>query len=200
MAYNLNVFKDKVKAVDTWLEKELTTVRTGRANPSILDGVMVESYGAFMGISQVASITNEDPRTIRIVPWDRAQIKGIEKALTAANLGVSVSVDEKGVRVAFPALTEETRQQIVKVAKEKLENSRISLRKVRDEENVAVDKKEKEGGMGEDEKFRIKQEIQKIVDDQNKKLQERMDKKEKEILSMKVERRGSGAGLAPKEY
>jgi ribosome recycling factor len=183
MAYNLNAFKDKVKAVDTWLEKELMTVRTGRANPSILDSVMVESYGAFMGISQVASITNEDPRTIRIVPWDHTQIKGIEKALTAANLGVSVSVDEKGVRVAFPSLTEETRQQIVKTAKEKLENSRISLRKVRDEENVAVDKAEKGGGMGEDEKFRIKQDIQKIVDDQNKKLQERMDKKEKEILS-----------------
>lgn len=183
MAYNLNVFKDKAKAVDTWLEKELTTVRTGRATPSILDSVMVESYGAYMGIAQVASITNEDPRTIRIVPWDHSQIKGIEKAITGANLGVSVSVDEKGVRVSFPALTAETRQQILKVAKEKLEQSRISLRKVRDEENVAVDKAEKGGGMGEDEKFRIKQDIQKVIDEVNKKLQDRMDKKEKEILS-----------------
>ncbi len=183
MAYNLNAFKDKAKAVDIWLEKELTTVRTGRANPSILDSVMVESYGAYMGIAQVASITNEDPRTIRIVPWDHSQIKGIEKAITGANLGVSVSVDEKGVRVSFPALTAETRQQILKVAKEKLEQSRISLRKVRDEENVAVDKAEKAGGMGEDEKFRIKQDIQKAVDEVNKKLQDRMDKKEKEILS-----------------
>jgi ribosome recycling factor len=183
MAYNLNVLKDKVKAVDTWLEKELATVRTGRANPSILDSVMVESYGAYMGISQVASITNEDPRTIRIVPWDHSQLKGIEKAITAANLGISVSVDEKGVRVSFPALTQETRQQIIKMAKEKCEQSRISLRKVRDEENGAVDKAEKAGGMGEDEKFRVKQDIQKIVDEVNKKLQDRMDKKEKEILS-----------------
>lgn len=183
MAYNLNSFKDKAKVAEVWLVKELSSVRTGRANPSILDNVRVDSYGAQLSISQVAGITNEDPRTIRIVPWDTTAIKSIEKAITEANLGVSVSVDEKGVRVAFPALTAESRGQIVKLAKEKFEHSRITLRKLRDEEMVAIDNAEKAGGMGEDEKFLLKAQLQKIVDENNKKFQDLMDKKEKEITS-----------------
>lgn len=183
MAYNLNSFKDKAKAVESWLVKELSGVRTGRANPSILDNVKVDSYGSALAISQVASITNEDPRTIRIVPWDNSQIKPIEKAIAEANLGLSVSVDDKGVRVVFPALTAESRAAIVKLAKEKFEHSRITLRKHRDDEIVAIDKKEKEGGMGEDEKFLLKAQVQKAVDENNKKLQDMFDKKEKEITS-----------------
>jgi ribosome recycling factor len=136
-----------------------------------------------MNISQVAAITNEDPRTIRIVPWDNTQIKPIEKALVAANLGISVSVDDKGVRVAFPALTTESRGQFVKLAKEKLEQARISLRKNRDEVISDIDKKEKEGGMGKDEHFKLKQEVQKITDEANKKFGEQFEKKEKEITS-----------------
>lgn len=183
MAYNLNSFKEKSKTAEAWLVKELASVRTGRANPSILDNVKVDSYGSLLSISQVASITNEDPRTIRIVPWDNTQIKPIEKAITEANLGVSVSVDEKGVRVAFPSLTAESRGQIVKLAKEKFEHSRITLRKHRDEEIIAIDNAEKAGGMGEDEKFLLKAQLQKIVDENNKKFQDLFDKKEREITS-----------------
>lgn len=183
MAYNLFSFKEKTKTIESWLQKELGTVRTGRANPSILDTVKVESYGQYMSINQVAAITNEDPRTIRILPWDASQVKPIEKAIVAASLGVSVSVDEKGVRVAFPALTTESRLQFVKMAKEKLEQSRITLRKYRDEVISDIDKKEKEGGMGKDEHFKLKQEVQKIVDEVNKKLSDQFEKKEKEITS-----------------
>ncbi|HRH22442.1 MAG TPA: ribosome recycling factor [Candidatus Paceibacterota bacterium] len=183
MAYNLSSFKEKTKTSEAWLQKELGTVRTGRANPSVLDTVKVESYGQFMSINQVAAITSEDPRTIRIVPWDASQVKPIEKAITTANLGLSVSVDEKGVRVSFPALTTESRTQFVKMAKEKLEHARITLRKYRDEVISDIDKKEKEGGMGKDEHFKLKQEVQKIVDEVNKKLSDQFEKKEKEIMS-----------------
>ncbi|HEU5114989.1 MAG TPA: ribosome-recycling factor, partial [Candidatus Paceibacterota bacterium] len=131
----------------------------------------------------VAGMTNEDPRTIRITPWDQGLVKAIEKSITVANLGVSVAVDDKGIRVSFPELTGERRKEIVKTAKEKLEQARIQIRKHRDEVITDIEKKEKEGGMGEDEKFRFKTEVQKLVDESSKKLADMMDKKEKEILS-----------------
>jgi ribosome recycling factor len=131
----------------------------------------------------VASMTNEDPRTIRITPWDQSLVKAIEKSITVANLGVSVSVDDKGIRVSFPELTSERRKEIVKTAKEKFEQSRIQVRKHRDDINSTIEKEEKQGGMSEDDKFRFKLEAQKLVDDTTKKLEAMMEKKEKEILS-----------------
>lgn len=181
--YNTNLFKERSKSPETWLMKELSTIRTGRANPGLLDGVKVSVYGQDMPINQVASIVNEDARTIRIAPWDTEQIKPIEKALTSASLGVSVSVDEKGVRVSFPSLTAESRGHLVKLARGKLEEARISLRKQRDDEVSAIEKAEKAGGIGEDDRFRLKAEVQKIVDETNKKLEEIFSKKEKEITS-----------------
>jgi ribosome recycling factor len=183
MQYNFTKLKTDLAGIEGWLQKELGSIRTNRANPSILDGVFVESYGAAMALNQVAGITNEDPRTIRITPWDQNLIKSIEKSITVANLGVSVSVDEKGVRVAFPPLTGERRTEIVKTAKEKLEQARIQVRKHRDECVNDIEAKEKLGGMSEDEKFRFKLEAQKMVDDANKKLQTMMESKEKEILN-----------------
>jgi ribosome recycling factor len=183
MQYNFTKLKSDLSATESWLQKELGMIRTNRANPSILDSVRVEAYGSDMPISGVASMTNDDPRTIRITPWDQSLVKSIEKSITVANLGVSVSVDDKGIRVAFPELTSERRTQIVKLAKEKLEQAKIQLRKHRDEVNKDIDAKEKEGGMGEDEKFRFKAEAQKAIDESTKKLADMMDKKEKEILS-----------------
>lgn len=181
--YNLNSFKEKTKGPEGWLVKELSTIRTGRANPGLLDGVRVSAYGSDMPISQVASIVSEDPRTIRVAPWDLEQIKPIEKAITTASLGVSVSVDERGVRVSFPPLTAESREKLVKLAKSKLEEARISLRKHRDEEISNIDKAEKAGEIGEDDKFRLKADIQKVVDEVNKKLEDVLAKKEKEITN-----------------
>lgn len=183
MQYNFTKLKTDLNTTESWFTKELGSVRTNRANPSILDSVRVEAYGSDMPISGVASMSNEDPRTIRITPWDQGLVKSIEKSITIANLGVSVSVDDKGIRVAFPELTGERRKEIVKIAREKFEQSRIQLRKHRDEVNADIDKKEKEGGMGEDEKFRFKAEAQKLIDESTKKLTAMMDKKEKEILS-----------------
>lgn len=183
MQYNFTKLKTDIGATETWLTKEMGTIRTNRASPAILDGVRVEAYGSDMAISQVASMTNDDPRSIRITPWDHSLIKSIEKSITVANLGVSVSVDDKGIRVSFPELTGERRTEIVKTAKEKCEQARVQIRKHRDEVNTDIDKKEKEGGMSEDEKFRFKAEAQKMIDEANKKVADLLVKKEKEILS-----------------
>ncbi|MDP1625121.1 MAG: ribosome recycling factor [bacterium] len=182
MQYNFTAIKANLASTETWLQKELSTIRTNRANPSILDSVRVDAYGSDMAINQVASIANEDARTIRIAPWDQGLIKAIEKSIIVANLGLSVAVDDKGIRVSFPDLTGERRQEIVKMAKEKLEQAKIQVRKHRDEVNADIDNKEKEGGMGEDEKFRFKADAQKLVDESNKRLAEMLVKKEKEIL------------------
>ncbi|HWB34284.1 MAG TPA: ribosome recycling factor, partial [Candidatus Paceibacterota bacterium] len=151
--------------------------------PAILDGVMVESYGTRMTISQVANISVEDARTLRVVPWDSSQAKEIEKAITMANLGLSVGMDERGVRVSFPELTSERRAQLVKLAKEKIEEGRTSLRKLRDDIWSDIQKQEKDGKMPEDDKFRAKDDMQKRVDAANKKFDEALERKEKEIAS-----------------
>lgn len=182
MQYNFTPLKANLAATEGWLQKELGTIRTNRANPSILDSVRVEAYGSDMAINQVASMANEDARTIRIAPWDQGLVKAIEKSIIVANLGLSVAVDDKGIRVSFPELTGERRQEIVKMAKEKMEQAKIQVRKHRDEVNSDIDKKEKEGGMGEDEKFRFKADAQKLVDESNKRIADIMEKKEKEIL------------------
>ena len=134
-----------------------------------------------MHINQCASIGIEDARVIRVTPYDKSQAKEIEKAITAANLGVSVAVDDKGVRIFFPELTGEKREAFVKSAKLKLEDARVNIRSIRDETVKDIEAKEKEGGMGEDDKFRFKAEMQKLIDEGNKNLETLFEKKEKEI-------------------
>ena len=181
MAYDFTKFKKSLSGTEDWVKKEFSGIRTGQANPILLDGVKVESYGALAPLSQVASVTLEGSRSLRITPWDLSQSKEIEKALTIANLGVSVSVDDKGLRVNFPELTGESRTSIVKIAKEKLEEGKKQVRLHRDEAMKDLKAKVKGGGIGEDEMFRHEKEIQKFVDDTNKKLDETYSKKEKEI-------------------
>lgn len=183
MAYSFSSFSAKAKEVSDWLGKEISGLRTGRAAPAILDGVQVESYGTKMPLRHVASVSLEDPRTLRVTPFDAGLAKEIEKAVTSSNLGLSVSSDEKGVRVHFPELTSERRGALLKVAKEKLEQSRITLRRVRDETLRDIEQKEKAGGMGEDEKFRLKKELDKHSEAENKKLTEAFERKEREITS-----------------
>ncbi len=180
--YNFSPLKEKIKGVEDWLQKENSQIRTGQATPAILDDIRVESYGSTMKLTQVASVSLEDSRTLRVSPWDASQIKSIEKAIVTSNLGLGTAVDEKGVRVSFPQLTAERRTQFVKIAKDKLEHARVTLRSVRDEIWSDIQKKEKEGGMGEDEKFRYKTELEKQIQDAGKKLETFFTKKEKEIV------------------
>ncbi len=181
MAYNFNVLKEGIKGVEEWLKKELSTVRTGRANLSILDSVNVEAYGTFMPINQVANLSMEDVRVVRIAPWDASVTKDVEKAIIASDLGLSVTVDDKGLRVIFPELTGERRLALVKLTKQKLEDAKITLRGEREKTLKDIDAKEKAGEMSEDEKFRLKTELQKMVDECTRNLESLFEKKEKEI-------------------
>lgn len=177
----MNDFESKLQAVLEWLTSEYTGIRTGQATPQLLDSVKVESYGSLMAINQVASVGIEDARTLRVSPWDASLVKALEKTIRDADLGVSVVADSSGLRIIFPELTGDRRAQLLKLAKNKLEDARVSVRSLRDEAMKLVDKQEKEGGMGEDEKFTKKEEIQKKVDAINRALEGLYTKKEVEI-------------------
>lgn len=183
MAYDFSKFKKGITSAEEWLKKEFMGIRTGQATPTLLDGVKVESYGAQVPISQVGSVTTEGARTLRITPWDMSQAKDVEKAITLANLGLSIVVDDKGLRVNFPELTEDRRKEITKLAKERLEEGKKRIRISRDEVMKDLQNQEKSGGMGQDDARRYQKEVQKMVDEGNKKLEELYAKKEKEILS-----------------
>lgn len=181
MPYNFSPTKQNLKEVEEWLKREFTTIRTGRATPAILDGVKVEAYGSDMTITQLANISVEDARMIRITPWDMSQVKAIEKGITTSDLGLSVAVDDKGIRITFPELTSERRTALIKIAKQKLEDARVSLRAEREKVIKYLDAENKAGDISEDEKFRLKTDLQKMLDDSNRALDEIFVKKEKEI-------------------
>ena len=183
MQYNFSQFKNDLKKVEDRLAKEYSLIHAGNASPMILDSILVESYGSHQPIKNVASISIENARTLRVAPWDKSQIKAIEKAVFASNLGLSVAVDDQGIRIIFPQLTTESRASLVKVLEKRLEESRISVRQERDKVWTDIQTKEQEGNLTEDDKFRAKDELQKIVDEINKKLESLFDKKDKEIMS-----------------
>jgi ribosome recycling factor len=171
----------RFKEVVEWLEKEFSGIRTGQATPALLDGIRVESYGSFLPLNQVGSVGIEDARTLRIAPWDSSQVKAVEKAITDADLGLSVMSDSAGVRVIFPELTGERRAQLVKLAKSKLEDARVSVKAVRDEAMKAIDAAEKAGDISQDDKFTQKEAVQKVVDATNRLLEAHFAAKEGEI-------------------
>jgi ribosome recycling factor len=174
-------FSNRLQESVVWLGKEFAGIRTGQAAPSLLDSVKVESYGTLMPINQVASVGIEDARTLRISPWDASQINAIESALIDADLGISVSTDSAGLRVIFPELTSERRAQLTKLAKQKLEDARVSVRSARDEIMKALDQQEKAGDLSEDEKFTAREQVQKKVEDTNQKLEAAYSTKESEL-------------------
>ncbi len=183
MSYNFSNFLNKAKSIETWLHNEYQNIRTGRASTSFLDQVKVESYGAMVPLSNVASIGIEDAKCIRVSPWDSSLIKSIEKAVILADLGVSTSVDDKGLRVIFPDLTGERRLQLVKQAKEKLEDAKVSLRQERNSINDDMNTQKKNGQMSEDDVTRAKKEFDKHMENSISQLDLLFAKKEKEILN-----------------
>lgn len=178
---NMDRISEKLEEVVQWLQKEFASIRTGQASPALLDGVSVESYGSYMKMNQVGSVNVEDARTLRISVWDKQAVVAIEKAIREANLGVSTVADSDGVRVIFPELTSERRVQLMKLAKSKLEDARISVRAVRDEIMKAIDKQQKDGEISEDEKFTHKETIQSKVDATNRTLETLFIQKEAEL-------------------
>jgi ribosome recycling factor len=183
MAYNFAVLIKKIAETEEWFKNELTSVRTGRATPTLLDSVKVDAYGSKMPINQVANIGVEDPRVLRVVPFDAGLAKDVEKGIAAADLGVGIMSDGKTIRVSFPVLTTERREQLMRLAKQKMEDARISLRKARDEAWSEIQAQEKEGLLTEDDKFIGKEKMQEHIDAGNKKLEELLEKKEEEIMN-----------------
>jgi ribosome recycling factor len=182
MQYNFSTFKTGLKKIEEFLNKEYSQLNVGRASPLVLDGIMVESYGSHVPLNNVASISIEDPKTLRIAPWDKNHIKSIEKAIISGGLGLSVAIDDIGIRVIFPQLTTETRLTLVKVLKEKLEEARITVRREREQVWDTIQAQEKAGKMTEDERFRAKDDLQKIIDEVNKNLEAIFEKKQKEVM------------------
>lgn len=181
MAYAFSALEEKLTEAKEWLTREYQSLRTGRAAPALLDAVQVEAYGSRMPLKQVANIGIEGARSLIVVPFDGTLTKEIERGITVANLGVATSVSGSAVRISFPELTTERRGELVKVAKAKLEEARVAVRCARDEVWSDIQEKERAGAMGEDEKFRLKDELQKKIDAGNKALEAQFDRKEKEV-------------------
>ncbi len=184
MTYQFNNLKDAFKEIENWLAKEYSQIHTGKASPILLDSITIDSYGAQMPIKNVASVTIEDPRTLRIAPWDKTQIKAIEKSIIDANIGLSVVSDSDGLRAIFPMMTGENRAKLVKVLKELLEEARIRVRKEREVVQNDIRDKQKDGEMTEDEAFKGKEELQKHVDAANATLESMFTKKENDIMTV----------------
>lgn len=173
--------KKRLQETKEWLQKEYSGIRTGQANPGLLDSVKVQSYGTYMALNQVGSIGIEDARTLRLSLWDVSQVSAVEQAIRDADLGVSVVTDSSGIRVIFPELTVERREQLLKLAKNKLEDARIAVRAVRDETMKMIDKAEKDGDISEDEKFARKEAVQNAVTAANNELELLFAQKEQEL-------------------
>jgi ribosome recycling factor len=182
MAYNFSqVTTDKDVILD-WLKSEYRSISTGRATPQVLDLVHIDMYGARTQIAHAGSVTIEDPRTLRVSPWDKTILGAMEKAINDADLGLSVASDSEGLRVHFPSLTTETRGKLVKLLKDRLEDARVRVRALREDVNKDIDAREKAGEYGEDEKRRYREDLQKIVDTANGELETIFSKKEAEVM------------------
>ncbi|MGL4370589.1 MAG: ribosome recycling factor [Spirochaetota bacterium] len=166
------------------LEREFLTIRTGRANPALLDNVKVESYGSLMPINQVATVSCPEPRLLMIQPWDKSNLSAIEKAIYKADLSLNPSSDGNVIRIQIPELTEERRKELVKVVKNKTEDTKIAIRNVRRDGNDMVKDLEKEKELSEDDAKAAQASIQKTTDRYIEKAQKLADNKEKEILSL----------------
>jgi len=183
MTYDFSLLDSKILAAKEWLTREYQGLRTGRATPSLVEGVYVVAYGTRTPLKQIGSITVEDARTVRIVPWDATLVKEIEKAVTAADLGVGIGADAMGVRISFPELTAERRVEFVKLAKQKLEEARTAVKQARDEIWNDIQQKEKEGELSEDDKFTLRDDLQARVDTGNNTLEAMFGSKEDEITN-----------------
>ena len=181
MAYDFSRLTAQIAETEEWLRKELSNVRTGRSSPALLDSVKPEVYGARTPLQQLGSVTIEDARTLRIACWDKSNLKAIEKAIIDADLGISVVTDDQGLRVIFPELTAERRTMLGKLASDKTEQAKVTLRGHRADAIKELEAAEKDGGMGKDDLFRYKEDIQKRIDKGTEALEALLKRKQEEI-------------------
>ena len=178
--FNESDVKIKMDKVISNMESRFTTVRAGRANPNILNGVMVEYYGAPTPLNAVSTISVPEARQLMIKPFDKSLLKEIEKAIYAAELGLTPNNNGEVVFLTIPELTEETRKSYVKQVKEMAEEAKIALRNVRQDANNAIKKSE----VSEDEEKRNMEQVQKLIDKYNQIVDEKYKEKESELLSI----------------
>lgn len=180
----LSRYKDRMDKSVAALKDEFHTLRTGRASAGLLDQVMVEAYGAMTPITQVASVSVPDARSITVSVWDRGVVVSVEKAIRNAGLGFNPVVEGQNLRVPIPPLTEDRRKELAKLAGKYAETQRISVRNVRRDANDDLKKAEKDGVISQDEQKRMAEEVQKLTDEAIKRIDETLKTKEHEIMQV----------------
>ena len=168
------------KAID-FLDGELSKIRTGRLSTSLIEGLIVDCFGQKLPLKQLAAISVPEPRQIVIQPWDESYIPAIEKAIRNGKVGTSPVVDKNIIRIPFPSLSQEYREDLLKVLSEKKENTRKTIRHWREDAWKRIQNEFKDGEVSEDDKFEGKDKLQELVDEYNKKIDEKVEKKRKEI-------------------
>ena len=184
MSSNTKAFEDKMKSAVEHLERELKTVRAGRANPGVLDKVTVDYYGSPTPIQQVASVAVSEARTLTITPWDRTLLRAISKAILASDVGINPIDDGQTIRLNFPAPTEERRKQLAKEVSKMGEEAKVAVRNVRRDAVDYVKKAQKKGELTEDDQKKSEKDIQDLTDKFTKRIDEMCSVKEKELMEI----------------
>ncbi len=166
------------------VDHELGALRTGRANPHMLDAIEVNMYGNMMPINQLATVSTPDASTVAIQPWDKGALAAVEKAILQANIGMTPNNDGKVIRLHVPPLTEETRKEMVKKSHHVAEEGRVAIRNVRRHANDEIKKREKDGLVTEDERVKFMDRTQKLTDEFIAKVEEHLKHKEEEIMKI----------------
>lgn len=166
------------------LKHDITSLRTGRATPAIVEDVMIEAYGGRQALKAVASITVADAKTLNIDPWDKTLMQAVEAGLRNSPLGINPVNDGKTIRLCLPDLTHERRSELIKVLHQKLEATRIAFRQIREEIRGAIDTAYKNKELAEDEKFSLQDELEKMIKDYNEVIKNIGEEKEKEIQTI----------------
>ena len=182
----MNVFDYKPefnKALE-FLRTDIVGLRTGRANSAMVEDISVEAYGTRQPLKSVSSIVVQDAKTLVLEPWDKSILANVEKGIRDSGLGINPQNDGRLIRLALPDLTADRRNELVKVLHQKLEAARVSMRKIREEIRELVISEEKDGNMGEDEKFKLLDDLDKMVKDYNDKIKEMGEQKEEEIQTV----------------
>jgi len=171
----------KMAAALEAVQKQFSTIRTGRAHPSLVEGIRVDYYGTKTPLKQLANIATPEPRLIVIQPWDKGSMEMIEKAIQVSDVGITPVNDGKVIRLSMPQLTAERRDELVKVLHRVAEEGKVSIRNTRHHANEEASKLEKDNQLTEDDKFLTKDKVQKLVDDYTKKMETVLSDKENEI-------------------
>lgn len=184
MSSDYQVYENKMTKTIEALKNQFSSVRAGRANPSVLDQIRVDYYGTPTPINQIGSVSAPDPRSLVIQPWDMSMVKAVEKAILASDLGINPQNDGKVIRLLFPQLTEERRLSLIKQVKKYSEEAKIAIRNVRRDAMEDYKGQKKKSEITEDDLKDIEKDLQKITDDRIKDIDKLAEKKEKELTEI----------------